>query len=275
MNILITGAKGNLGKYLSTYFSLDNNVSAFGKDLLDITDKNMCLNIISTIKPDIVINCAGLTNMDSCELNEKDSYSINTLGSLNLAFCCNHFDIPLLYLSTNYVYGNYKNTPYEEKNECNPINVYGKTKLAGENLIRTLCNKYFIIRTSWVFGGENCILKKIINNPTIPIIFCSDEFTNATYIEDLAYAIKTMLKSHDYGIYNCVNKDSSSKYNMVKTALDLLDIHKDLIKLPTNYINNSAPRANYSVMDTNLFRNTFNIEMPSWKQSLEQYLCKI
>lgn len=275
MNILITGARGNIGTYLNEYLSKENEVYSFGKDELNVCDKNSLLSTVQMVKPDLVIHCAALTNIDFCEANETAAYTVNTLGSLNVAYACSSLDIPIVYISTSYVYGDYKSTPYYETDECNPINIYGKTKLAGEKLIRTICKKYFIFRTSWVFGYDDCYIKKSLEKLSVPIFLCSDEIINPTYVEDLAYVISKIISSNFYGVYNCVNKDFATKYDVIKAAFDEIGIKKELIKIPRNYISNSAPRPKFSALDTSLLKNCFNIKLPSWKDRLHEYVKKM
>lgn len=272
MNILITGGKGSIGSYLCNSLSSDNQVYALGRNELDVCDRNAVESTISVIKPDILIHCAALTNIDFCENNETSAYTVNTIGSLNVAQTCSKLSIPIIYISTNYVYGDYKKEPYVETDKCNPINIYGKTKLEGEKLIRTICSKYFILRTSWVFGGSNCYIKKSLEKKSSPLFLCSDEITNATYIEDLASVISTIIHKNKYGLYNCVNKNPTSKYNVMELAFKLLEIEKPLIKIPQNYISNSAPRPSYSVLNTSFLKSEFNIELPSWDMRLNQYI---
>lgn len=274
MKILITGSDGNIGDYLFKYLSPRHEVYPFRKNVLDITNKAKCIDIISNKRPDIVIHCAALTNIDLCERDETSAYSINTLGSLNIAYSCSMLNIPIVYLSSNNVYDGNKTSYYYETDLCSPINVYGKTKLAGEKLIRTICSKFFIIRTSWVFGGKNCFVKNIIENKDIPIFMSSVDVASPTYIEDLCSVIESMIKSDMYGIYNCVNSGGVKKSIWVKAILDHLKVNNEVIEIPENFISNRALRPKSTLMNTYLLKNCFNIEMRSWESALLEYLNK-
>jgi dTDP-4-dehydrorhamnose reductase len=274
MKVLITGADGSVGDYLSKYLSSSHEVFPFGKNNLDITNKVQCIEVINSMDPDIIIHCAALSNIDLCERDEPTAYTINTIGSLNIAYCCNLLNIPIVYLSCSDVYDGNRTNAYYETDLCSPVNIYGKTKLAGENLIRTICSKYFIIRTSWVFGGKNCFVKNIIENKDIPIIMSSVDIASPTYIEDLSSTIEVMLHSNMYGIYNCVNSGAVKKSLWVKTILDNLNVQKDVIEIPENFISNRALRPKCTIMNTSLLKNCFNIVLPPWEAALLKYLDK-
>lgn len=274
MNILITGQSGNLGKYLCGYMSSKNNVLGLDKVDVDIADRSGIIEVITSLKPDILIHTAAITNIDYCEKNENEAYKVNTLGTFNVAYACSLLNIPIVYLSSNYVYGDAKQSPYFETDECSPVNVYGKTKLAGEKMIKSLCKKFFILRTSWVFGGDKCYVKKIIANSNIPIFMSSSEVLNATYIEDLALCIDKLMHTDCYGIYNCVNSLPVRKSDLVRKVFNLLNIKKEVMDLPQDYLSDVAPRPDYSVLNTYLIRNCINIELPNYYQRLEEYIKK-
>ena len=272
MRILITGADGNIGDYLCKYLSSSHEIYPFKKNILDITNKTKCVETIKKISPDIVIHSAGLSNIDLCERDETSAYTINTIGSLNVAYPCSLLDIPIIYISCNNVYDGNKTCSYYETDECNPINVYGKTKLAGEKLIRTLCSKYFIIRTSWIYGGKNCFVQNIIENKDIPIFMSSGEISTPTYIKDLCFTIEKMFYSNVYGTYNVVNEGAVKKSLWVKKILEYISINKDVIEIPENFISNRALRPRSTILNTSLLKNCFDIELPAWETSLKEYI---
>lgn len=275
MKILLTGSNGNIGSYLKIHLSENHVVYPIDKNQIDITDKALTMDVIKSIKPDLIIHAAALTNVDYCELNETAAYTVNTLGSLNVAYPCSLLDIPIVYLSTGYVFDGNKKRPYYETDQCNPINIYGKTKLAGENLIRTVSRKYFIIRTSQVFGGSNCFVKKVIENKNAPVFLCSNEISNLTYIKDLCYVIEKIIETNQYGVYNCVNSEAVSKALWVKSIFNTLNIEKEITEIPASFVCNKALRADYTALDTLLLKNCFNIVLPSWKIRLDEYINSI
>ncbi|MDP4143088.1 MAG: NAD(P)-dependent oxidoreductase [Bacillota bacterium] len=272
MNILITGADHGIGKYLTSSLKSEHKIYDFSMDNLDVTKKSAVLDIIANISPNIVIHAESMDNIDSCEANETDAYTINTIGTLNVAHACSLLNIPIFYMSTSSVYGDSKNTPYYETDECNPVNVYGKTKLAGEKLIRTVCSKFFILRIGWLFGDEDCFVKKIIKNKNIPVFVCSDEIGNPTYIEDLSNCINVMMNSNLYGIYNCASPHPITKSHWVQGILNNSGVEKSVLELPQNFLSLKAQRPKYSAVSTIMLKNCFNLELPNWEESLKKYM---
>ena len=147
--------------------------------------------------------------------------------------------------------------------------------MAGEKLIRSVCRKYFIIRTSWVFGGDNCFVKKVIENKDVPIFLCSNEISNLTYIKDLCYVIEKIIQTKQYGVYNCVNSEAVSKTLWIKSIFNVLNIEKEITEIPDSFVCNRALRANYTVLDTLLLNNRFNIILPKWQERLNEYISSL
>ena len=272
MKILITDIESNIGKYLNSSLAEKNTVFGFTKKTLYLPDKAKALEIIANIKPDVVIHTSSIENLELCEENESLAYTYNTIGSLNAAYPCSLLDIPIVYLSTSYVYDGEKSTPYYETDDCYPVNVFGKTKLASEKLIRTLCKKYFIIRTSWIFGGSDCFVKNVLKNKTAEVFICTKEVGNPTYIKDLSFSIEKIIHSDLYGIYNLANTGHVSKYDWVKYIFELTNINKEMVALPENIMNEGICRPKYTAMNTTLIKNCFDTELPDWKISLKEYI---
>jgi dTDP-4-dehydrorhamnose reductase len=272
MKIMVLGSSGNIGNYLSNYLKNQHQVIALDKDTLDITDKDLVLQQVQSYSPDVVIQAAGLSDIDFCENHETESYTVNTLGTLNVAYACNNLSIPIVYISSAYVYGGEKRSPYFETDKCTPINIYGKSKLAAEKLIRTICSKYFIIRTSWCFGGSDCYIKKALSQATTPIFLISNAVINPTYIEDLCSSVSQIIASDFYGVYNCVNEGAVSKVDVIKYVFEYFNLQKNVLPLATEAITIIAPRPSYTAMNTCLLYNCFNIKMPSWQDSIKNYL---
>ncbi len=260
MKILISGGNGNIGSYLTTSLKDEHEVYSFSKSDFDVTNKSEIHDIIHKINPDIILHAAAITDVDYCESNESLAYSTNTLGTLNIASISYKFNIPLVYISTNYVYGDYKSSPYIETDICDPINIYGKTKLEGENLIRTLLNNFFIIRISWIIDADKCSMLKMLDNSS-PVILCSLEKTNVTSIKDLSHFINIIIKTDNYGIYNLSSKDYSSKYDIVHLLLENKKLNKNILKLPEKFLINTATRPIFSAINSDKAKDTFSISL--------------
>jgi len=272
MKILITDIENNLGKYLNSFLAERNTVFGFTKETLYLPDKAKTLEVITSLKPDVVIHTSSIESLELCEEDESLAYTYNTIGSLNAAYPCSILDIPIVYLSTSYVYDGEKQSPYYETDDCSPVNIFGKTKLASEKLIRTLCKKYFIIRTSWIFGGSDCFVKNVLKNKTAEIFMCTKEVGNPTYIEDFSSSIEKIIHSNLFGIYNLANSGYASKFDWVKYIFELTNIKKEVVELPDNIIEKGVCRPKYTAMDTTVMKNCFNIELADWKIPFKKYI---
>lgn len=272
MNILITGNETNISQYIKSYFTALNHNCTCSYKKLDITKKNSAFKGIIDLKPDLVIHVDSKEDIDACESDESSAYKNNTISTLNVAYPCSILNIPIIYISTSYVYGDNSSRCNFETDECLPVNVYGKTKLAGEKLIRTLCRKYFILRAGWIFGQNNCFVDKLLKNHDFSIFLCSTEIGNPTYIGDLCHVINEMLNSNLYGIYNCANGPSTSKSMWVKRIFSLSKIQRKILEIPENFISNTAKRPHNSAVSTALVENCFNIDFPNWETRLNNYL---
>lgn len=276
MKILVLGSRGNIGSFITRSLSENHQVIGLNMDLLDIRDKDKVILTMTRLCPDFIVQASGISDIDFCENNETESYETNALGTLNIASTCNLLNIPIVYISSGYVYGDYtENHAYNEEDICNPINMYGKSKLAGEKLIQTICKKYFILRTSWCFGGSKCYVKKILQNKNSSIFMSSTDVVNPTYLKDLTFAINKLIATDSYGIYNCVNNGSVPKNEFISLVFHTIGIKKDILPIPEDTKKIIAPRPTYCNLDICKIETTLNIKMPSWEESLNNYLTKI
>ena len=208
MKILITGANGLLGHELISVLKNGHTLILLSHSQLDISDVESVNKQIDSSLPDIIINSAAYTQVDLCESNYDLAFKSNALGPKNLAIKCKLLGIPLIHISTDYVFeGNEKNKkPLEENDKLGPKTVYGKTKLEGENFVKENCDKYFILRTAWLYGEGKNFVKTMINlskkNKELKVF--NDQIGSPTYAKDLAKAIKEIIdkKSEKYGIYH-------------------------------------------------------------------------
>ena len=286
MNILITGAKGQLGKYIHRAWELTNMDDihlAYWTDYdeLDITNENEVEYFINDYNIDVIINCAAYTNVDQAETNCEGVYRLNSLAPGYLAKAINKRNGFLIHISTDYVFGKDKyNTPCNENRTGTPSGVYGQTKLKGEQEIITNTNNYIILRTSWLYSefGNNFMktMMKLMNSKNeIKVVF--DQVGTPTYAGDLVYAIIEIIKSYNvlkentpFGIYNFSNEGVCSWYDFAyaikqlifNTSCNILPCHSGEFPSPVN-------RPKYSVLDKTKIKNTFNISIPYWRESLK------
>ena len=276
MKILITGASGMLGYDLQETLK-NHELILFNSKTLDITNKQIVNEKIGKIEPDIVINAAAYTNVDACEKNYDDAYKVNALGPKNLAKVCKELDIPLVHISTDYVFNGEKNTPLKEEDEIGPKTAYGKTKLEGEIFIQETCNKYFIIRTAWLYGcnGNNFVktmLELAKNNNEINVV--NDQVGSPTYTFDLAIAISKIIETDDYGSYHLTNSGSCSWYEFSKEIFKLSNINIKVNPVSTEEFPRPAPRPKYSVLSDEKWINKGFKPLRNYKEALKDYLSK-
>ncbi|MTI80117.1 MAG: dTDP-4-dehydrorhamnose reductase [Firmicutes bacterium] len=279
MHVLITGVKGMLGADIYQSISSKYKVTGVGHTELDITNKEEVINTLNNLKPELVINCAAYTKVDDCEKNTAKAFSVNGEGVKNLATVCGELGTVLLQVSTDYVFDGFKKSPYSENDLTNPKSIYGKSKLAGEEYIENMLEKYFIVRTSWLFGnnGNNfvsTILRLAKERNELSIVY--DQVGSPTYTRDLAGAITKLINSTNYGTYHITNSHHCSWYELAKEILYLADIKEVKVKpITTTQFNRPAPRPAFSVLENKQWQATGNTLLRPYSEALADYLQKV
>ncbi|PHO07901.1 dTDP-4-dehydrorhamnose reductase [Thermoanaerobacterium thermosaccharolyticum] len=288
MKLLITGARGQLGMQLRSV--LEKGKSELGKiddiysnaDIkyvshndLDITNLNDVLDYVEQYKPDAIINCAAYTNVDKCESDTDNAFKVNAIGPRNLAIASHKVDAKLLHVSTDYVFNGEGSKPYKEYDIPNPVNVYGKTKLLGEQYVRDFCDKYFIVRTAWLYGkyGKNFVYT-IINAAKergyLEVV--NDQRGNPTNAEDLAYHILKLILTNEYGIYHCTGNGECSWYDFACKIVEYVDIKCRVMSITSDKIKREAKRPSYSSLDNMMLRCTIGDKMRNWDDALKSFI---
>lgn len=268
MKILVTGANGMLGQDLCPILE---DVGAFvietDIDTLDITNTDIVSQAISDIRPDLVIHCTAYTNVDKAEEEPEKAELINVNGTENVAKICGKLGIPLVYISTDYVFDGEKKEPYTPEDKPNPLNVYGKTKLAGEEAVKKYCEKYYIARTSWLYGhyGKNFVetmLEKAGAQQEIKVV--DDQIGCPTWTVELANGILKLL-AMPFGTYNVCGSGNTSWYGFAKEIFKQSGVDAQLVPCLTEDFPRKAKRPKNSIMDNGkLCRN--------WETALHDYL---
>lgn len=194
-----------------------------GCEKLDITDMDGVFDVIHRFRPEMVIHCAAMTDVDGCERNPDLAFKINCVGTWTLACACASVDAAIAYVSTDYVFDGKKGKPYTEFDQPNPINAYGASKLAGEESVKEVCKKYYIVRTSWLFAphGKNfaiSILKAAETRSELRVV--ADQVGSPTYAKDLAHFLASLAGSPLYGTYHFTNSGTCSWYEFAKSILE-------------------------------------------------------
>lgn len=274
MKILITGAYGMLGSDLQETLKNHELIITGSKDL-DITSKDKVIQFIKEKKPEIVINAAAYTAVDNCESNYDYAYEVNALGPKNLAIACNINNIPLIHISTDYVFDGNKKTPLNEEDKLGPKTIYGKTKLEGEKFIQKNTKKFFILRTAWLYGihGKNFVqtmLNLSKKNDEIKVV--NDQIGCPTYSKDLCKAISELLKSDKYGIYHVTNKGKVSWYVFAQKIFELSNIDIKVKPCSTEEFPRPAHRPHYSVLNNQKWINNGFTPLRNYDEALKEYL---
>ena len=262
MKILITGSNGLLGQAITSIFSRESDLELiqtsvedksyldFGQNYrtLDITVKDDVKRIVEFYEPDVIINCAAFTNVDKCETERELTWKINVDGVKNLIIAARRSNSKIIHFSTDYIFDG-KNGPYSEDSLPNPVSFYGREKLASENALVTSDVKFTIVRTLVLYGiGNNVkpnfalwMLEELRNNRPVNIV--TDQISNVTMIDDLAFGVLKITEKDCTGIYNIAGADILSRYDFTMKMCDVFHLNKELVlPITTAKLNQSAPR---------------------------------
>ena len=274
--ILVTGATGQLGRCIQDMALCfpEFEFVFLSKEELDITNKEEIKQNFNLHKPDFCINTAAYTNVDKAEEEQEKAFLINAEAVKNLAVACKENNTTLLHISTDYVFDGNKKTPYVEEDKANPINVYGASKLKGEEYIQEILEKYYIVRTSWLYSqyGHNffkTILKHLEAGNKLTIT--TEQVGVPTNANDLAKALLTIIErdNSQYGTYHFSNSGEATWYHFAKEIETISNIKNGGGIAKTNHYPTFAKRPDFSVLNTKKLTNTFGIDSLNWKQSLQ------
>lgn len=274
MRIVVTGHKGMLGSVLKELLE-ERGDEVIGLDLPEY-DLARPENFIDKLKDaDFVYNCAAFTDVDRCEAEFERAQLIN--GQLVGELAKITGDTPMLHISTDYVFDGTASVPYKVDNKLNPLSAYGKSKALGEQELIAHKEKYFIVRTAWLYGyhGSNfveTIIKLAGEKDEIKVV--NDQLGVPTNVKDLAKVMLLFLDSDKYGIYNYTNSGETTWYDFAKEILTILHINTKVTPCTSEEFVRPAKRPNYSVLDLTKIKNTFNIAIPEWQDSLKKYLAE-
>lgn len=277
MRILVTGSNGQLGSEMVALQAQETQHQWFNLDIneLDITDKNAVEQFVFSNKIDGIVNCAAYTNVDKAEEDAALCYKVNRDAPQYLAQAIEKVGGFIIHISTDYVFDGTNNIPYTEQDKPNPVTIYGKSKIEGEQYVCESCKQHIIIRTAWVYSsyGKNFVktmIKLGKEKPSLGVIF--DQIGSPTYARDLAKAIITIVNQGIIpGIYNFSNEGVISWYDFTKHIHQLANITScKVAPIHTADYPTLAQRPHFSVLDKTKIKNTYNIEIPYWRDSLEE-----
>lgn len=284
--IIVTGSRGQLGSeiIIRQQYIQDADFIFTDVETLNIVEHDNLKDFFEKNNPDLVINCAAYTAVDKAEDDFENAYRINAIGAKNISEICKKHNIPLIHISTDYVFDGTKNLPYHEEDTVNPLSVYGKTKLQGEIFIQDSGANYVIIRTSWLYSefGNNfvkTILRISREKEFLKVV--NDQIGNPTYAGDLAEVILIIAKKYlsdeffKFGIYHYSNEGQCSWYEFACEILKIKSINTPVYPVGSSEFPSKVNRPKYSVLDKTKIKNAFQLQINDWRTSLEKCLQKL
>ncbi len=274
MKIAITGGRGQLGRTLERVLSPKHPIIILDLPETDITRRDAIDSIVA-LAPDLVIHAAAMTDVDGCARDPDAAFRSNALGTQNVALACQRAGAAMLYISTNEVFDGTKNTPYRELDEPRAINPYGASKLAGERYVQMLLNRFYIVRTAWLYapGGNNFPSKMIaLAKEKQRLAVVDDEIGNPTFASDLAHALAELIETDHFGIYHLVGNGIASRYDWVERILRLAgmgNVPLTRIQLADYQRASTPPR--YGALENFSAATMLGIRLRPWQDALEEY----
>ncbi len=275
MRIALTGANGQLGQAIAARFALQHTVVPLNQPAFDLGRPDAIAQVCATAA-DIVIHCAAYTNVDGCAREPRLAYTINALGTRYVALACQQQDIPLVYISTNEVFSGKHDQPYTEYDRPDPINPYGFSKWAGEQAVRELLRRFYIVRVAWLFGGERSFVRTVLrlagNPPAAGIRMVADEIGSPTHAPDLADALMHLIELPHYGTYHLTNQGACSRYAFAQEILRQSG-HTTVPLIPiqlADYPRDSTPPASTPL--ANLAGAALGLHPRPWQEALADHL---
>jgi dTDP-4-dehydrorhamnose reductase len=277
MKILITGSDGLVGANILPDLSRAFDIIPVTEKEWDILDKKMGEEITRTHQPDVLINLAAITDVDGCEDAKELAYRVNAEGAGLLADLCNENNVKLLHFSTDYVFDGMGTRPYTEEDAPNPLSVYGRSKLLGEQKILERCPSSLIVRTEWIYGGggENFITKvtrAAREKGRVEVV--DDQTGSPTFARDLADPVRTLIAQGKSGIYHVTNGGACTWFQLAKEIFSMLRIDVPCLPVSSTQIQRKAKRPAYSVLDCSKLKRETGLALRSWQEALRQYLAE-
>ena len=270
MKVLLTGSNGQLGRELAEVLpARGHEVAALDRHALDVSDAGAVDRAVGQHSPDLVVNAAAYTNVDGCEEEPERAYAVNALGPRNVAQACERRGCGLLHVSTNYVFDGEGKRPYETFDPPRPASVYGRTKLAGEEYVTRLTNRWYVVRTAGVYGrGHNFVrtmLRVAAGRDRLTVK--DDEYGSPTYARDLAEGIAGVVEEGSYGLYHLTNAGACSWYEFAREIFRLANVEVEVVPVPSSEYPLPAARPANGVLSS-----LGSPELRHWKEALAEYL---
>jgi len=279
MKILITGACGQVGTDLCEVIGNSDGLWALGRNELDLTRPKQIEDVLTSIKPDIIVNCAAYTNVDDCQNRPAICHEVNEQGMGRLARSAESIGCKLIHISTDYVFDGRKSVPepYTEDDVPAPISVYGESKLKGEQLVQTYCTRFAILRTAWLYGihGRNflkTILKLALQHSEDFIKVVNDQHGSPTWSRTLARQIRAVIDNGAEGIFHATSEGHCTWYDLTQAFLDRIGVHTRVVPCTTAEFPRPAPRPVNSILENGRLKALDIHVMRSWETDLTDFV---
>ena len=281
IKIAVIGSSGQLGSDLVRAFkNTEHEITPLTHADIDTIDFKSSGEVLKNIQPEAVLNCAAYVRVDDAEELAEKAFAVNALGARNVALICKDLNSTLVHISTDYIFDGRKKQPYTEEDTPNPLNVYGISKLAGEYFVRNTLEKYYVIRSSSLFGiagasgkGGNFVetmVKKACDQEDIKVV--DDMIMSPTYTRDLADMVRNILiKKLPFGIYHAANSGQCSWYEFARAIFDATGIEASLSPTKTDILRSKARRPMFSPLVSTRLKK-YGLAMESWEEALKDYL---
>ena len=280
--IIVTGCNGQLGRAINQLYTGNTEYEFVNTDVfegqgitpLDITNVDQVLALAREVKPYAIINCAAHTNVDKCETDIDNAYRINAIGPRNLSIAATETGAKLMHVSTDYVFPGNENKALTEFDPVGPVSMYGRTKLAGENFVKDFADKYFIIRTAWLYGdGKNfakTMLRLAESHDTVGVV--KDQYGTPTSALELAKAIKYLLPTDNYGLFHGTCEGSCSWADFAAEIFKVAGLNTKVNYITTEEFNSPTKRPAYSILDNYMLRLTTDFKFADWHDAIAEYI---
>jgi len=279
MRVFLTGVSGILGTDINKLFTVaDHEVKGFTSTDIELDNLTDVKAKVRSFRPDLIIHCAAMTNVDLCEDEKQKAYAVNVTGTQNLAVVSGEIGIKMVYISSCGVYGNGKSTPYNELDDTNPSTYHHYTKLLGEIKVKEHNNQFLIIRPGWLFGGSPTHKKNFVEarrkeaSQTNLLKSAIDKTGSPTYTLDLAHQLMHLINEDMTGTFNIVNEDCASRFDYVKQIMKEFKLNTKVEPVNSNLFPRNANMPDNECLE-NMNLNLVNLnKMRSWQMALSDYI---
>lgn len=274
--IIITGCNGQLGREINRFYAGNSDIELINTDVeeLDITNIDDVMKMAKEVNPYAIVNCAAYTAVDACETNQDIAFKVNTIGPRNLAIAARETGAKILHVSTDYVFDGTKKTPYYESDPICPQSVYGATKAEAEKMVQQMAERFYILRTAWLYGDGKNFVKTMLRlsdtNDTVRVV--GDQFGTPTSAFELTKAIDSLLFTDNYGLFHATCEGSCNWAEFAAEIFRLAGKKTKVEAITTEEYGAPANRPAHSVLENYMFKMTNGFLFADWQDAIAKYI---